>query len=294
MQVRHVAFEAIGTHWNIQVESNTSDAKWSGLVKRIRSRIDTFDKSYSRFRADSLVTKMSQVAGTYPLPPDGYMLLDFYRKLYYATEGKVTPLIGQAVADAGYDASYSFRIAPLHQPQSWDAVLDLSHSKLRMKQPALLDFGAAGKGYLVDIVGEILAAAATANYTINAGGDILHHTTQGKRLTVGLENPQDTSEVIGIATITNQSLCASAGSKRKWGKFHHVIDPDTLTSPSTITATWVIADHAMTADGLATALFFTDPAKLHDHFTFSCAVLTEDMTLTYERDFPLTVFEKQP
>ena len=40
-----------------------------------------------------------------------------------------------------------------------------------MKQAAMLDFGAAGKGYLVDIVGQVLENHGIKNYVIDAGGD---------------------------------------------------------------------------------------------------------------------------
>lgn len=289
----HTTFQAIGTHWHIQIDEPIPNHTWVRLQRTIHDRIDSFDKAYSRFRADSLVTRMSRQASTYDLPDDGYKLLQFYEQLYKITDGLVTPLIGQTLASAGYDAAYSFRAGELESPPRWEDMLSYDRHQITVRRPVLLDFGAAGKGYLVDLVGEIIRAAGIHSYIINAGGDILHHSASGQAVPVGLENPQDTSEALGIVNLANQSLCASAGSKRKWGRFHHIIDPTTLQSPQHILASWVVADDTMTADGLATALFFVSANKLARHFLFAHAILMPDMELHYAKTFPATIFEAE-
>lgn len=261
------------------------------LLERLESRIVAFDKSYSRFRPDSLVTVMSHTPGSREMPADGYKLIDFYHSLYQATGGLVTPLIGRVMADAGYDDTYSFQKKALSQPPSWRDTISYDKDAISLRQPALLDFGAAGKGYLVDIVGKLLEQAGIDNYFINAGGDIRQRSTGNVALDVGLENPTDTSEAVGIAKLTNASLCASAGNKRQWAGINHIINPRTLLSPADIVATWVIADETITADGLATALFFTEPAELLEHFSFSFALLHDDMSMLRSNDFPVKVFE---
>jgi thiamine biosynthesis lipoprotein len=147
MAAVRAAFQAIGTHWEIRVDQPMAAEQWTQLQKRLHERIDAFDTHYSRFRADSLITRMSQRAGTYDLPADGYTLLQFYEQLYAATNGAVTPLIGQALADAGYDAAYSFQPKTLATPPRWEDVLSYNRHAITLQQPALLDFGAAGKGY---------------------------------------------------------------------------------------------------------------------------------------------------
>jgi thiamine biosynthesis lipoprotein len=291
MAARRTRFPAIGTHWDIQVYDTVGSRAWNELLQAIHQRIESFDTAYSRFRSDSLVTHMSRQAGRHLLPPDAYPLLNFYEKLYKATSGRVTPLIGQIIADAGYDADYSFQPKALQPPAKWEDVLAYTKKSITLRQPVLLDFGAAGKGYLVDIVSGLLEAAGLQSYTINAGGDMLHRSEQQESLAVGMENPEDASEAIGIIDLKNKSLCASSGAKRKWGKYHHIIDPTRLESPQQVLATWVTANDTMTADGLATALFFTDAETLAKQFEFSYALLYPDMRLQYAHDFPAKIFE---
>jgi thiamine biosynthesis lipoprotein len=60
--------------------------------------------------------------------------------------------------------------------------------------------------------------------------------------------------VIGVVDLVNRALCASAVNRRTWGEgLHHVIDGRTRKPTTEVVATWVIADDAATADGLARA-----------------------------------------
>lgn len=289
--LRSTQFSAIGTSWKLSAGTELSTHAWDALLKSVDVRIEQFDQSYSRFRSDSLVTKIAHHAGTFALPEDGYILLTFYETLYRVTNGLVTPLIGQPLSDAGYDASYSLRVGTPTTPPSWEDVISYNRDSITVIKPALLDFGAAGKGYLVDIIAAMLEAEGVNEYTLDASGDIRHQSASQATLEVGLENPHDTTEVISVANIGNQSLCASAGSKRAWGDYTHILNPRTLQSPTDISASWVVAAETMIADGVATALFFVDAEQLASSFDFEYALLSDDMELTYSRSFPVTVFE---
>ncbi len=282
-------FEAIGTVWEIEIFSAPKDLGVAELEESISQRIETYDTTYSRFRQDSLVTRMSQAAGEYTLPPDSEKLLGCYRSLYDATGGLVTPLIGNLMSDAGYDASYSLTPKNLSPVRAWDEVMDFQFPKLTLKTPVFLDFGAAGKGYLVDIVAGVLRDHGVTAYCVDAGRDMLYCNSE-EPLRVGLENPDAPDEVVGVATITSGSICGSAGNRRKWGKFTHIINPVTQESPTNIAATWVVAESGLLADGIATALSFTPAEKLLETFTFSYALIREGGTIEASRDFPAEFF----
>lgn len=276
-----MSFPAIGTKWSISTKLPIATSEWSTIEDAVKDCISSFDKSFSRFREDSWVRNVFAKPGTHQLPQHSYELLQFYEKLYQATEGLITPLIGQAMEAAGYDAQYSLVTKELTTPADWDSVLHFDNNSLTTTQPVLLDFGAAGKGYLIDLIHDLLQKHGLRSYIIDASGDILHRDLENKPITVGLENPLDVSQVIGTIDLGNQSLCASAGSRRKWGSFHHIINPATLQSPREVLATWVTAQDTMTADGIATALFFTPARKLSRAFQFEYAILTSDMSLSH-------------
>jgi len=235
-----------------------------------------------------MVTQIATAAGTYQFPPDSGKLFQFYQRLYDTTGGLVTPLIGQVLSDAGYDAAYSLTPRKPHTPPQWEEVIDISGSTLIVKKPVLLDFGAAGKGYLVDIITQVLADHEVDWYCVDAGGDIRCSTPQS--LKIGLEHPADPSQAIGVASIANGAICGSAGNRRAWGKYHHIMNPATLQPVQNIQAVWVTAADALTADGLATALFFVDPIRLHTHFNFAHCIVYSDNTMQHSANFPAEFF----
>jgi len=283
------SFEAIGTVWWIGLYEPVQDGRLQAVQQAVTERVERFDRTYSRFRDDSLVTKIAKEAGSFTFPDDGAALFAMYRQLYDVTNGAVTPLIGQLLADAGYDASYSLRPGKLSAPPAWDEVMRYENGTLITELPVLLDFGAAGKGYLVDLVAMELRAAGLERFCVDAGGDMVCFGLS-KALQIGLEHPDDPSQITGVTQLQNGALCGSAGNRRAWQNYHHIMNPFTLDSPQSIKAVWVAAGDALTADGLATALFFIDPARLLQQFRFAYAIMYADDTVTMSPNFHAQLF----
>lgn len=257
------------------------------IENAVKERINTFDMTYSRFREDSLVAHIRERAGEYLFPEDTRMLFSLYKELYFLTKGKITPLIGSVLVDAGYDPEYSLTPqAHIASAPSWEEVMEYTHPVLTTKVPISLDFGALGKGYIVDIVAEILENKGVLCYTINAGGDIKTTTL----LHVGLEDPRDTSKAVGVVKITSGSICGSSGNRRAWKGFTHIIDPQSVVSPTHIHALWVVADTTLLADALTTALYFVDPEVLLKNYHFEYAIIYADNSIRHSEAFPGTFF----
>jgi thiamine biosynthesis lipoprotein len=143
-----------------------------------------------------------------------------------------------------------------------------------------IDVGAAGKGYLVDIVGDLLAAAGHREFIVDGSGDIRHLGADPIR--VALEHPLDPTKAIGVANVLNQSICSSATNRRAWGEgLHHVIDATTGLPATRVIAAWAIAPTAREADGLSTALFFTEPDRLAAGFDFTYARMFSTGTVEF-------------
>ncbi|HOB56963.1 MAG TPA: FAD:protein FMN transferase [Rhodoglobus sp.] len=257
----------MGTGWQI----DTAEPISTDLRAAIAARIETFDRAWSRFRDDSLVSRIARTPGSYRLPDEADELLSLYRDLYEATDAAVSPLVGRALEALGYDRAYSLRPSgPPAPPPAWEDAIAWDGSTLTTVRPVLLDVGAAGKGLLVDIVTELLVGAGHTDLIVDGSGDIRQVGPEPIR--VGLEHPLDATKAIGIANVHNQAICSSATNRRAWGAgLHHVIDATTGLPTSSVIATWAIAATAMLADGLSTALFFADPARLNERYDFTFA-----------------------
>lgn len=267
------SFEAIGTRWIITTELPLDQE----VRAAVNGRIGAYDQTWSRFRADSLVRRMAREAGRYELGPEAAPLFALYTELGRLTGGAVNPFVGESLEHLGYDRKYTFvplrglePPVPRWEPDAWDAPY------FTIEQPRLLDVGAAGKGQLVDLVSEALYDAGVDCHTIDASGDVLHHGAQPLR--VGMEHPGDPTRVLGVVTLQpGEAICASATNRRTWGKgLHHVLDARTGEPTRDVTATWAVADSALVADGLATALFFVAPAALAKRFDVTCARMRAD------------------
>lgn len=277
-------FIALGTQWQIDTAAPLPDA----LQQAISERVETFDHAYSRFRDDSLIHTVATTPGTYTFPDDARTLFAFYRALYDLTNGTVTPLIGNTLERAGYDASYSLTPRPQTPVPTWDDALRVDDTTITTTRPITLDVGAAGKGYLVDIIGERLEAANIHDYVVDGSGDLRHRGPS--RNIVGLEHPRQPGTIIGRVSVENASLCASSTTKRAWGELHHIFNPHTLAPVDNIIATWVIADQAMIADGLATALFFVEPSVLAQQYAFEYVRYRHDGSVDYSTNFHGEIF----
>lgn len=256
-------FTGIGTAWQIDTDGELPEA----VADRVRGRVEDFDQAYSRFRDDSLVTSLASTPGTVAFPPDAAALFDLYDVLDEISGGAVTPLVGRSLEHLGYDSGYSLAArAGRVVPARWTDAVSRSGSTVTTTAPTVIDVGAAGKGYLIDLVSEVLHEAGIERFVIDASGDLVH---RGEPLRVGLEHPFDPSKAIGVVTIENESLCASGSNRRVWVEgLHHILDGRTGAPTSDIIATWAIAANGLVADGLATALFFVPPARLAEHFEF--------------------------
>jgi FAD:protein FMN transferase len=266
-------FDALGTQWEI-----ATGQPLDGAVRQlILKRVNDFERTYSRFRDDSLVARVAAASegGRFLFPEDSTVLFDLYDRLYEATGGAVDPLVGRRLELLGYDGTYSLTPAPAAVREAealarrkWSSDVIREGTTVITHAPLVIDVGAAGKGYLVDLVSEVLRTAGVADYLIDGSGDLRHSGQPPVR--VGLEHPFDPTLVIGVSNLRDAALCASAVNRRAWADgLHHVLDARTGHSVQHVVATWVVADDAATADGLATALFVTAPERLAETFTFA-------------------------
>ena len=281
-----LSFEAIGAPWKITTPKPLADE----LREAIHRRIEDFDAVYSRFRADSLVTRIASKPGTWTFPTDAAPLFTLYRTLYTATSGTMSPLVGARLENLGYDRDYT--LVPRPDPVTvpiWDDIMDWDGTRLTTTAPVLVDVGAAGKGYLADLVAQVIEDAGVEEYLIDASGDLVHRGETPVR--VALEHPFDPSQAIGICELHNAGLCASATGRRSWGDgLHHVIDGISGDPTTSVSATWAVAKSGLIADGLATALFFVEAPLLQPSFSFDYVRMFPDSRVEYSRTFPGELF----
>lgn len=278
-------FDAIGTRWEIEGDLADDDRV------AVTELIERFDQDWSRFRADSAVTRMGASAGGFD-SPDAAPMLDAYRALSAATAGAVNPLVGVSLEALGYDAAYSLAAgAPVAAQEGWTSVIEWTERGATASAPALLDVGALGKGRLVDLVFDRLDGVA-GDLVVDAGGDL---RVRGSDVRTALEHPYDPSKAIGVIEVRDAALCGSAINRRAWGDgLHHVLDARTGLPVRTWAATWALSVQAMRADAVATALFFDGGSALAADWNVEWVRMSTDGKVECSPGWPGELFLAPP
>ncbi|WP_430591475.1 FAD:protein FMN transferase [Humidisolicoccus flavus] len=266
-QHRHT-FEGIGTRWSIETLHPLDDS----VIEVIAVTVERYDQTWSRFRGDSDIAALRTAGATITLPPESKRLSELYRALYTLTRGSMTPLVGSSLEAIGYGADYDLGAnGAVSAAPAWEDALLWEGTSARSRQGITLDIGAAGKGQLVDLLGAVLLDAGIEDWIIDGSGDFKHHG-EIAATSVALEHPRQPGIAIGKLELANRAFAASAGNRRAWGEgLHHILDASTGEPTSDVLGTWVIADTAIDADALATALFFAPARDLRRGFTFEYA-----------------------
>ena len=217
------------------------------VQKRIRDFIEEYESVLSRFRADSLVSRMAcaEHGGEFEFPTWVQPLFALYSEFYAATHGAFDACIGADLLALGYNNSVQFvpesAASASSNIGSWANYrralpitwADISQgggsTTLCTNQPVQLDFGAAGKGYFADLVTQIIKeelsgdspsnsySHADFDFLVNAGGDMRAcFSDENSQIKVALENPFDTTQAVGVASIASGALCASSNARRRW------------------------------------------------------------------------------
>lgn len=227
--------------------------------------IDDYETALSRFRSDSTVTAMARAehGGTFAFPDWAAPLFDLIDLLCEATGGAIDPCVGEDLIRLGYDAQYSFTTMPdttghlgaIHGRATWrDDVTRAGErgTTLVTHRPVSLDFGACGKGYLVDLIAKRLHDDHAGAFVIDAGGDLFvdagARDGSAEPVVIALEDPSDADRAIGTANVARGAFCASAPSRRRWNAripgesetiaIHHLLNAVDGRPVDDVAATW--------------------------------------------------------
>lgn len=109
------------------------------LEQKILERIELFEKVYSRFRTDSLVSQVGNATfgGFFEFPEDSVELFNLYDKLHRLTSGALDSLVGRDLELLGYDRIYSLNQLPTRLEQKhmfWEDPIGQGIFSLKINQ----------------------------------------------------------------------------------------------------------------------------------------------------------------
>jgi thiamine biosynthesis lipoprotein len=210
--------------------------------------LDRVDRTYSRFRADSELMRLTAGAGAWQ--PVSELLGDAIAAALRAaelTEGAVDPTVGRAMRAIGYDADFDRIRTPgaaievrLEAVPGWRAVeLAADRRSVRIRAGVELDLGSVGKGLAADLAARAAleamgAEASAAGVLVSLGGDLaaLGAPPPGGWRILLAEDSETSPDGEGeVVAIPGGAVATSSTTVRRWSRgdvtFHHLVDPRT-------------------------------------------------------------------
>jgi thiamine biosynthesis lipoprotein len=243
------------------------------LATRARDRLGALEQLWSRFIADSEVSRINAAAGrAVAVSPDTRLLLRLALEGHRFTAGRFDPTVLPAVIAAGYDRTFdSINGAAIADGSATTAAavvgpagveLDDDEGTVRLPFGVAFDPGGIGKGLAADLVATELIELGAAGTCVNVGGDlrVVGDAPDGEVWRVEVHDPRGGAP-LGIVALANGAVATSSRGRRHWTSIdgtehHHLIDPRTGTSASTsVLAATVIASEGWRAEVLAKVAF---------------------------------------
>lgn len=208
--------------WGTIIGVDVRDAVEPALIDDVFAWFRRVDDLFSTWRADSEVSRLG--AGDLTLAqtsPDVRQVLDLCDELSRLSCGAFDISVG---ADP--------RVAPAPG-----------------RGP--IDPSGLVKGWALDRAGQLLRAAGTRNFSLNAGGDILvgGRPRPGGEWQVGIQHPWRRDRVAAVVACVDLGVATSG----RYERGEHIVDPRTGRHPNGLMAVTVIAEELWLADGCATA-----------------------------------------
>lgn len=253
--MKDFVFPGLGTSWYIttdgeELEDNAKEA--------ILKYVEVFENQFSRFLLASESNAFRSAGqGDYSVSEEFAYLLSIADRLRTLTGGVYDPGVGKLLERAGYDAKYKMKpesnVSEFLLPK-WS----LKDRTLTIDSPIVFDFGGFGKGYCIDKVANILKSFGYKHFLVDGGGDIFATTKKDEApWKVAIEYPGKPEMALGTVGLKNQGVAVSDSFRRRWGKWHHLVNPQLKKAVENIVGGVAVANCALDADCMTSALFFS-------------------------------------
>ena len=263
MALHRFAFRAMAAVNEVQVHASDRGGA-AAMAARAIDEVRRIEAKYSRYRADSVVSRINGAAGGAPVAIDEETakLLDFAEACFRQSRGRFDPTSGVLRRAWRFEPGQ-----PVPAPAAIEALLPLigwhrverALGTVRLPLVGMeLDFGGFGKEYAVDRAALQLREAGAASALVNLAGDlaILGSQPDGSPWRVGIRHPRRDDVAIATLPVTSGAIATSGDYERyieEDGVRHcHVLDPRTGRSARGFQSVTVHAPSCLVAGSAST------------------------------------------
>ena len=255
LPLRRLSFPALGTNCEVQYVASEGDQQAAAFEHEAAAWVNAFEAKYSRFRPDSLISRINAAAGRegVEIDEETEALLNLCDTLFSMTQGVLDPTALPLIRLWNYKAEKpripsAAEIAAVRSLVGWKKVQRSSGKVFLPEAGMALDFGGFGKEYAIDIVAQIATEHGISSALVDFGHDLraLNPPPGRPAWHIGLEDPHKPGATFGSVAIAGKGIASSGDYLRAFtldGKrYGHIIDPRTG---------WPVANGCMQATVIA-------------------------------------------
>lgn len=272
MELYRSSFRAMGGENEIVVAADDARLAHAALSAGL-AEVLRIERKYSRYRNDSIVSRINASAGAAPVEcdPETRQLLDYADALFLQSGGLFD--ISCGVLRKAWDfraerVPTESELAPLLQRVGWQRV-QREGSTIRLPQADMeIDFGGFGKEYAADRAAAELVRAGVASGYVNLGGDIhaIGPRPDGQHWEIGVRHPRDPDALIASIPLAQGALATSGDYQRFFEdagrRYCHVLDPRSGMPVSYWASVTAVAPLAVMAGSVTTITMLKESAGL--------------------------------
>jgi FAD:protein FMN transferase len=229
-------FDAMASACEVRL-AGTSTRQLRDAAQAAIDEVRRIEFKYSRYRTDSIVSRINASAGTDGLlevDDETAQLLGFAAQLFESSAGLFD--ITSGVLRRAWD----FRAGRVPEPAAVSALLGLvgwqkvawTGHTLTLPNPGMeIDFGGFGKEYAADRAHAVLVARGLRHGYVNLGGDIrvLGAQADGTPWRIGIQHPRDADSLVASLEVSEGALATSGDYERFFEhdgrRYCHILDP---------------------------------------------------------------------
>jgi thiamine biosynthesis lipoprotein len=239
MSIVRTSFRAMASDNELQLDA--ADAARAGRAADAAiADVLRIEAKYSRYRNDSVTTRINRAAGRAPVAIDAETaaLLAYADRCHTHSGGRFDLTSGVL------RRAWNFRGKPPRLPDEatlatataligW-ADVEWSARAIRLPRAGMeIDFGGIGKEYAADRMAAICVEHGIAHGLVNLGGDVRAIGTQpdGAPWRVGIRHPRDDARAVAYVDLADGAVATSGDYERYFDldgrRYCHILDPRT-------------------------------------------------------------------
>ncbi len=253
---------AFGSYWRLSCAGAVNADRLRASIEAI---IASIDGAMSPYRVDSEIGRFNASASTawFRVSRETQTVVGAALTMARRCDGSFDPTVGPLVGRYGFGPIGGSRAGDHRQ-------LSVSPGAIRKDDPRLsLDLCGIAKGHALDRMAQALDGSRLEHYLLELGGEVFargRHPS-ARPWQVAIEDPRpDATGLAHLVALHGQAIATSGNKVNGYDlggkRYGHIIDPLASSCVGTsLLSVSVMAERAITADGLATGIMAMGPDK---------------------------------